>query len=313
MKAMKWVGAILGAGALAVAAPGHAAKLQQASKSVWWVQGDRPGAAVASVVVTPDGLVVVDSTCRSEGNAKWLKGELKSRFNLPVKYVILSHDHEDHICDLDVFDDTAITVAHRLNREAIVREKRNTSVPDLVFDKEMSIYLGGKELQLLYFGPTHSDNLIQVYLPEEKVLIAPDFMQRGKGFIPDFRDMDVDNMLRTWDYVYRNYDIDVIINGHGPPSPKDDILNNIKLVKTMRQRVLDAMVAGQSLEQIRKSVTMADFADYRGYEMWLQADLVTMWDYLYRKREPNLGPAHDAWQSVIDKVVKGASYATVPN
>lgn len=286
-----------------------AATLEQASPSVLWVKGDRPGAAISSVIVTTEGLIVVDATCRSEGTAAWLKGELKKRFKQPVRYVLLSHDHEDHICDLDVFDDTATTVSHVKTREAVVREKRNTSVPDITFDDQLSLWLGGREIQLLHFGPTHSDNLIQVYVPDEKVLIAPDFMQRGKGLIPDFRDMDVDNMLKTWNYVYRMYDIDVIVNGHGGTSSKEDILNNIQFVTTLRQAVLDEMVKGTSLQAMLDTMKLPQFADWRGYPQWLQADIVSMWDYLYRKREPNLGPAHDAWQNVVDKVVSGAAAA----
>ena len=76
-------------------------------------------------------------------------------------------------------------------------------------------------------------------------------MQRGKGLIPDFRDMDVDNMLKTWNYVYRMYDIDVIVNGHGGTSSKEDILNNIQFVTTLRQAVLDEMVKGTSLGHAR--------------------------------------------------------------
>lgn len=254
--------------------------------------------------------MVVDATCRSEGTAAWLKDEVKRRFKLPVKYVVLSHDHEDHICDLDVFDDTATTIAHVKAREAVVREKRNTSVPDVTFEDRMSLWLGGREIQLLYFGPTHSDNLIQVYLADEKVLIAPDFMQRGKGLIPDFRDMDVDNMLKVWNYVYRMYDIDVIVNGHGGTSPKDDILNNIHFVTTLRQAVLDEMVEGTSLQTMLETLKLPEFAGWRGYPQWLEADIASMWDYLYRKREPNLGPAHDAWQNVVDKVVDGAAATT---
>ncbi|HEY0682182.1 MAG TPA: MBL fold metallo-hydrolase [Steroidobacter sp.] len=303
------VGLLMLATAAASLTSSQAATLEQASPSVYWVKGDRPGAAISSVIVTSEGLVVVDATCRSEGTAAWLNGELKTRFKQPVKYVVLSHDHEDHICDLDVFDDTATTVSQVKTREAVVREKRNTSVPDITFEDKLSLWLGGKEIQLVYFGPTHSDNLIQVYVPDEKVLIAPDFMQRGQGLIPDFRDMDVDNMLKTWNYVYRMYDIDVIVNGHGGTSPKEDILNNIQYVQTLRQAVLDEMVKGASLQTMLETMKLPQFSGWRGYPQWLEADIVSMWDYLYRKREPNLGPAHDAWQNVVDKVMKGAAAA----
>jgi len=289
---------------------GQAAELLQVTPSVWRVKGDRPGAAVSSVIATDEGLMVVDSTCRSEGDAEWLKGELRRRFNRPVRYVVLSHDHEDHICNLDVFDDTALTIAQERTRAHIVREGRNTSIPDITFETRATVWLGGKEIQILHFGPSHSDNLVQVYLPSERVLIAPDFMQRGQGLIPDFRDMDVDNMLRVWNHVYRMYDIDVIVNGHGDPSPREDILNNIRYVTALRQRVLDEMVRGTPLPTMLETVRLPEFASWRGYDRLLRPDIATMWYYLYSRREPNLGPAHDAWQNVEAVILNGAAEAT---
>ena len=45
--------------------------------------------------VTDDGIVVIDTI--DSGAASWLKSELESRFALPVRYVIYSHNHFDHI------------------------------------------------------------------------------------------------------------------------------------------------------------------------------------------------------------------------
>ena len=139
-------------------------RLVQLTESVFRVV-HRPMAANTSVVATDEGLIVIDATCRGQGNPMWLKSELDRRFDVPVKYVILSHDHEDHICGLQIFDDTATTVSHTNTRKHIVREGRNTSVPDVVFKDEMEIHLGGKTLYLYYFGHTHSNNLIQIHIP----------------------------------------------------------------------------------------------------------------------------------------------------
>ena len=43
---------------------------------------------------------------------EWLKSELQTRFKVPVKYVVLSHDHQSHICDTQVFADTAVGIGH---------------------------------------------------------------------------------------------------------------------------------------------------------------------------------------------------------
>ena len=49
------------------------------------------------------------------------------------------------------------------------------------------------------------------------------------------------------------------------------------------------MVAGASIEEILERVTMEDFSDYGNYENWLRANVISMWDYLYRYREPSQG------------------------
>jgi len=51
--------------------------------------------------------------------------------------------------------------------------------------------------------------------------------------------------------------------------------------------VLEHIVAGRSLAEIRDLVTLDEFSDYGGYDHWLDQNVVTMWDYLYRYREPN--------------------------
>ena len=110
----------------------------------------RRGATSNIFIVTDDGIIVVDGTCDG-GGQQWLKEELARRYDVPVRYVILSHDHEMHICGLQAFDDTAVTVAHRNALPHIVRESRNTSIPDITFEESMEIHLGGKRVVLYYF------------------------------------------------------------------------------------------------------------------------------------------------------------------
>ena len=76
--------------------------------------------------------------------AGWLKAEIKQRFNQPVKYLILSHDHPDHSSGGEVFADTATVIAHANAKRTIVGEKRPTAVPDVTFTDNMTLELGGK-------------------------------------------------------------------------------------------------------------------------------------------------------------------------
>ena len=275
-------------------------RLVQLTESVYRVV-HRPMAANTSVVVTSEGLVVIDATCRGQGNTEWLKPELARRFGVPVKYVILSHDHSDHICGLQVFDDTATTVSHANTRKHIVREGRNTSIPDVVFENEMEIHLGGKAIYLYYFGHTHSNNLIQIHIPEERILIAPDLAWGGTGralVLPDFRDAHVENLIETLGVLSKLDDVDIVVPGHMGPTTQDAFIYFRDYVVALQDRVLTELIGGATIEEILERVTMDDFSDYENFDWWLHSNIISMWDNMYRWREPDFDDSPGNYQDV---------------
>lgn len=238
-------------------------------------------------MVTDEGIIVVDGTC-SGGGQEWLKAELDRRYDVPVKYVILSHDHEMHICGTQAFSDTAVTIAHRNARPHIIREGRNSAVPDITFEESMEIHLGGKRAVLYYFGPTHSDNLIQVHFPDEGVLVATDAIRSGKSIgLPDYRDSNVNNLIEALDKLARLDNVDIVVPGHAGLADQQGFVYFRTFLVALRDRVLDEMVVCRSIEEILERVTMEDFSDYGNYDSWLRANVISMWDYLYRQREPS--------------------------
>lgn len=71
------------------------------------------GLAVHSglVLITREGALLIDPamTC----TAGWLRDEIRNRFHVAVKYVVLTHAHADHISGAQVFQkDGAIVVAN---------------------------------------------------------------------------------------------------------------------------------------------------------------------------------------------------------
>ncbi len=277
-------GASQSAGAQGMGMGAGADTIVQLSESVF-----RRGATSNIFIVTDEGIIVVDGTC-SGGGQEWLKEELDRRYDVPVKYVILSHDHEMHICGLQAFDDTAVTIAHVNALAHITGEGRNTSMPDVVFDDYMEINLGGKRVVLYYFGPTHSDNLIQVHFPEEGILVATDLVRSGKAIgLPDYRDSDVNNLIDALDELSRLDNVDIVVPGHAGLANQQSFVYFREWLVTLKSRVLDEMIAGASIEEILERVRMEDFSDYGNYDNWLRANVISMWDYLYRWREPSEG------------------------
>merc|ERR1711965_846097 len=110
----------------------------------------------------------------------------------------------------------------------------------------MDLYLGDLKINLMFLGPTHSDNLIQVHIPTEKVLVAIDFA-RGKNLFPDYRDLDVHNALKALKSLSRLEDVEFVLGGHGPVKTQDNFMVYHRYLQAQRDRVLNHMVEGKSL------------------------------------------------------------------
>jgi glyoxylase-like metal-dependent hydrolase (beta-lactamase superfamily II) len=234
-------------------------------------------------VVTPAGIIVVDGFC---DNMDWLKSELQARFKVPVKYVVLSHDHQSHICDTQVFADTAVAIGHVNILPHIIREKRRSIVPQVLFEDTMELQLGGTRVVLIYLGPTHSDNMIYVHVPAEAVLFAPDFA-RGRNILPDFRDLDIHNSLKALRTLAYLPDVKIVLEGHDKTTTNQEVgfLAFHRYLQAINDRVLERMVAGKSLAEIRKEVTMADFKEYNQSPARVITHVETAYDYLWRYRD----------------------------
>jgi glyoxylase-like metal-dependent hydrolase (beta-lactamase superfamily II) len=261
---------------------GQDRSIEQISDSVYRYGSDNQFGAY---IVTSDGIIVVDGHYCPSGTVEWLQAELDERYDVPVKFVVLSHDHQDHICHTGIFSDTAVTVAHRKLRPHVVRERRVSAVPDVTFDDRMDLHLGELVVTLLYFGPSHSDNLIHVHVPQENVLISIDVARNS--LFPDLRDMDVHGMLDNLKELSKLDDAEIVLPGHGPVLTQDNFMRTHDFLQTLHDRVLDHMIAGRTLPEIRRNVRMDEFRDLGGLERALDANIVTMYDFLYRYREPN--------------------------
>lgn len=262
---------------------GKGRSIEKISEHVYRWGSDRQYGAY---IVGADGIAVVDGHYCQSGTVAWLKQEIAKRHEVPVRYVILSHDHRGHICNSQLFADTAIGIGHKNIVPHIIRENRSSIIPSITFEESIELDLGGVRLHLFYLGPSHSDNLIQIHIPEEKVLIAID-IAKGRSLFPDYRDSDVNSLLDVLSQLERWPDVETVLPGHGPATNQANFTHQRRYLQALRDAVLEQIIAGRSLQQIRDSVTMDEFSDYRFHKQFLDANIVTMWDYLYRYREPN--------------------------
>jgi glyoxylase-like metal-dependent hydrolase (beta-lactamase superfamily II) len=217
-----------------------------------------PGLAVHSglVLITKEGALVIDPamTC----TATWLRDEIKKRFDLPVKYVLYTHAHADHISGGQIFqNDGAIVVANRRAIEPIVGEKIPTALPDRVFDQDMTITLGGEMVKLHRVAPSHSDSMVMIQFPSYKALQCTDVCESKSMPYNDLLDFYYDGWIETLDWVIKQ-DVEIIDVGHYTPAVKADIVAERYYLVDLHQQVLDLVRAGQSWDQLYRNVKFSD-------------------------------------------------------
>lgn len=180
-------------------------------------------------IVTDEGVIVTDPISLFNPRAADLyKAAIQSVTDRPVRYVIYSHDHADHITGGAVFADTAQFVSHRLAQEKIARRTDpRTPVPTIVFDDRFSLELGGKRIELYYTGRNHSDNSIVLLYHPHRLLFAVDFIPVNQVLWRDLQDAYPEEWVESLRWIERNLDFDLLVPGHGPLGSKD----NVRLVR----------------------------------------------------------------------------------
>jgi glyoxylase-like metal-dependent hydrolase (beta-lactamase superfamily II) len=134
-------------------------------------------------IVTSDGVIATDPIGygRPTGGADYI-AEIRKVTNQPIKYLIYSHHHYDHIAGGKAFKDAgAKIVAHKRAAERLaVLQDPATPLPDeVVGDGGRVIRMGGKIVELSYVGLNHSDSTLVVRLPQEQLIFLVDLVPVG--------------------------------------------------------------------------------------------------------------------------------------
>lgn len=235
----------------------------------------------AVFLVTSEGIIVTDPI--NKGAATWLKGELKKRFNKPVKYLILSHDHQDHIAGGEVFADTATVVAHDKAKAAIIGEKRPTAVPDLTFSDKMTVELGGQKVELTYVGLGHSDNMVVMNFPAERTLYACDFITVRRVGFKTLSDSYFPHWMDSMKVV-EGLDFDKLATCHHVNGKKSDVRAQRMYYTDLYNAVLKAARAGMSLKEMKASIKLPKYKDWVLYDKFLPLNVEGVYNRIKLQR-----------------------------
>ncbi|MBK6596714.1 MAG: MBL fold metallo-hydrolase [Proteobacteria bacterium] len=205
-----------------------------------------------------------------------MRDEIRKITPLPVKYVVYSHEHWDHVSGGQLFkDEGAVFISHE-NCVAHFKDLPNPDIvlPDQTYSGEhYDLTLGNRTLQLRYYGHNHGDCLSVMTPAHVNVPFIVDLGTAGGmplPFIPDYS-------LHHWVRTLRELEaepFDSYVGGHGiPVAPKSRLTERRQYLEALMSETKRELDAGTGLEDIPDIVATrltARFKHLRNFELWVR-------------------------------------------
>lgn len=253
----------------------------------------------ATVIFTDDGTVLVD-TLPFPQETRVLREFIADRGE-PVRYVINTHSHADHIYGTYQFPDADV-IAHYMCRrlmerhaeEALASAKLQTPqlaevrivYPDLLFNDSLTLRIGGRTIHL-HHSPGHSRDVVTVHVVEDRLMIASDTVMP----VPYIVGGDIDDLITSLKALKKE-SLENLVQGHG------DVLLRGEIEETLEAQI-DYLrcVDRQVRERIARGVPRNGLNDITVEDCGLSR--IPLSGLAMRLHQANLLTLYDAYRAEI--------------
>jgi len=205
-----------------------------------------------TVLITNEGVVLVDD--KFEIDHDGIMAQLKKVTNQPVRYVINTHYHGDHSGGNAKLQALNVqVVASEAAREKMV-ETKMPGLPNVTLEDRVRFYVGGKRIEVHYFGRSHTNGDVVVLFPDHRVLSAGDMFTFGDA-TPQLIDYAGGGSAKDWTRTLDGalgLEFDQVVPGHGAVTTKQEMRKFRDSTVTLRTRVHDMLSQNKARADIEK-------------------------------------------------------------
>ena len=309
-----------------------ASKSDMAAKTITFEQLSEHGWAYTAegdpnsgVIVGDDGVMVIDATA-TPVMAQDLIGRIRKITDKPIKYVTLSHYHAVRVLGASAFKAKQI-IASKPTYELIVERGKEDwqseyerfprlfqnadSVPGLtwptmVFEKQMTVYMGKLEVLLIQIGPGHTRGDTIAWLPGEGTLFSGDLVEYNAGIYTG--DAQLEEWPDTLDKL-RALKPQALVPGRGPAlKTAADAIKAIDFTQNFVRQLLacarDGVKAGKDLKQVYTDTRAAldpGYGNFPIYEHCMPFDVSRAYDEAKGIKNPRIWTAErdmEMWNTI---------------
>jgi glyoxylase-like metal-dependent hydrolase (beta-lactamase superfamily II) len=237
----------------------------------------------ASFLVTNEGVLVVDAR-QHVRDGEDLIARIRKVTDKPIRWLVNTHFHGDHYLGNPAFKAAGATiVAHRdtamlmqkMHAKEIARrggffkrrgydpKETRLVMPDITFDSEMTIRLGGREIRLAYLGPGQQIGDTFVVFPRDRTMHTPGAFARRSWANTVFTPS-----VEGWIGVLRKaaaLDVDIVLPAHGDVAKRADIAELSEFLAEQYAAVRAAVAKGMSADDMVKALPFEKYQTWRNY------------------------------------------------
>jgi cyclase len=252
-------------------------KLSKISNNVYAYVGSTDDSASnsfganAGVIIGEDAVLVID-TLISDQKAKAFIKDIRALTDKPISFVVNTHFHSDHSYGNCTFAEQGATIISQSDTKSIMEkwakkvlenaeawmgltkeEMAGTSIvyPQLTFNDQMEIDLGGLRVELNYVAYSHTRGSVFAFIPAQKVLFTGDIL--FTDYYPNMGASDVDGWVQTIDHLL-SLDVEQIVPGHGPLSSKQDLADQRKFLLVFDEKAKELSSGSSDIGQVAEQI-----------------------------------------------------------
>lgn len=237
--------------------------------------------ANAGFVIGDDGVAVIDTFENPEASKQML-GEIRKVTQLPIKFVVNTHYHIDHVAGNSLFQQNgAVVFAQRNVRGWIHTENlkffgkdikpeqrkmvETLGAPDAVYDTGITLFLGSRRIDVRV-SPGHTGGDSVVFIPDANVVFTGDLFWRNT--LPNLIDATTSAWIPTLNSITESAPNATYVPGHGDVGTTDDVKNFRDYLAFLREQVATAVKQNKSGDELVNAVLPGVTEKYGKWELF---------------------------------------------
>jgi cyclase len=216
--------------------------------------------ANSTFLVSSAGILVVDTGLNEIEGGK-LRAEIRKISAAPVRWIVNTHYHPDHRGGNSVFGPDATVISTPYTREHV----EPVYPLNLTVHSKLTLFVGGHRVEIYHPGPAHTMGDLVVYFPDQQTVATGDLFLTNS--CPAMDQGDMENWIAALEHILA-LPVQHVVPGHFELATKVEPGRFHDYLSELGKQVREMRARGITVEQVRKSISLAQFSGFRQFPQY---------------------------------------------